>query len=320
MLVCQQVLFFIKMRNLRKKYLSLTVLTLHSAILGLSIRHVRSKTVPMFLPSTAVICTELLKFSICLGLIYKDEHTNFKNIITKHILCLNTIKVNSISKKTNFIPFLQICVPSCLFVIQNNLLYVSASHLDAATYQITYQLKILSTALFSTLILKRRLSFKQWLSVILLFLGVVFVQTETLNFKENRIIGCISALIASALSGLAGVLLEKMYKESEISIWVRNLQLSFFSLPLAFFLKNDTSNFFYGYDYFVIFVIIIQAIGGLLVAIVIKDAGSILKNFATALGIILICLLAIYLFNFELTLQFIIGVILVIVSIFLYSF
>lgn len=32
---------------------------------------------------------------------------------------------------------LKVCVPSFVYVVQNNLLYISASHLDAATYQVS---------------------------------------------------------------------------------------------------------------------------------------------------------------------------------------
>ena len=53
--------------------------------------------------------------------------------------------------------FLQLTVPAGLYTVQNNLAYFAMSHLDAATYQLLYQLKILTTALFSVALLKRSL-------------------------------------------------------------------------------------------------------------------------------------------------------------------
>lgn len=207
---------------------------------------------------------------------------------------------------------------------------MSASHLDAASYQVTYQLKILSTAIFSLLILRRKLFATQWIALFVLFVGVVLVQfaeTTPSKVKENRLLGCIAALSASTLSGLAGVLLEKMLKESKLSVWVRNVQLSFLSLPLALLTAflNDLQEisdrgFFFGYDGFVIYVIVLQALGGLIVAMVIKYADNILKNFATALGIVLICLVSNFWFDFVYTLPFILGSVLVISSIYLYSY
>ena len=53
---------------------------------------------------------------------------------------------------------LKVCIPSAIYLVQNNLLYIAAGNLDVATYQITYQLKILTTALFAVLILGKKLN------------------------------------------------------------------------------------------------------------------------------------------------------------------
>lgn len=44
--------------------------------------------------------------------------------------------------------------------------------------QVTYQLKILTTALFSVLMLRKSLSRVQWVSLLLLFCGVAIVQVR----------------------------------------------------------------------------------------------------------------------------------------------
>lgn len=224
-------------------------------------------------------------------------------------------------------------VPSLVYVLQNNLLYLSASNLDAATYQVTYQLKILTTAMFAVVILRKKLLGTQWLSLLILVCGVGFVQlaqggeTRVISVAQNRVLGFAAAIGACVLSGFAGIFFEMMLKTSDLSVWMRNIQLSLLSLPLSLVmsLMNDgkiisEKGFFFGYDSFVWFLILLQAGGGLIVAVVVKYADNILKGFATSLAIVLSCIVSIYMFGFMLTFQFSFGTILVIASVFLYGY
>lgn len=223
-------------------------------------------------------------------------------------------------------------IPSLIYVLQNNLLYVSATNLDAATYQVTYQLKILTTAIFAVAMLNKRLLSTQWASLFILVCGVALVQlaqggeTRVITVEQNRVLGFSAALGACFLSGFAGIFFEKMLKTSDLSVWMRNIQLSLLSLPLSLltaFLNDGSSiadhGFFFGYDMFVYFLVLLQACGGLIVAVVVKYADNILKGFATSLAIVLSTVVTIYLFGFQLTLQFALGTILVIASVFLYG-
>ncbi|XP_076749407.1 UDP-galactose transporter [Xylocopa sonorina] len=304
------------------KYISLITLTLQNALVGLSMRYARTRSGDMFLSSTAVLMAEVVKLLTCLILVLIEEG-NF----SKFISSLHT----TIIKQP--IDTLKVSVPSLLYIIQNNLLYVSASNLDAATYQVTYQLKILTTAFFAVVILRRSLRSNQWAGLILLVTGVVLVQlaqssdnSSSTGMKQNRLLGFSTALSACFLSGFAGIYFEKILKDSDISVWMRNIQLSFLSLPFGLitcFISDSKilqkQGFFFGYDLFVWYLIVLQAGGGLIVAMVVKYADNILKGFATSLAIIISCIASIYFFDFNLTIQFSIGAVLVICSIFLYS-
>ncbi|XP_034230841.1 UDP-galactose translocator [Thrips palmi] len=306
------------------KYVSLVTLTLQNAILGLSMRYARTRPGDMFLSSSAVLMSEFTKLITCLAIVWKEEGSIQRAVSAVH---------NTVIKQP--IDTLKVCVPSLLYIVQNNLLYVSASHLDAATYQVTYQLKILTTAMFAVTMLRRSLLKTQWISLVTLVSGVVLVQlANTAPAKvvvggpeQNRIIGFSAALCACLLSGFAGIYFEKILKGSDISVWMRNVQLSFLSLPfgLCTCLLSDwevvtSKGLFFGYDGFVWYLVVLQAGGGLLVAMVVKYADNILKGFATSLAIIISCIASIYLFEFNLTFQFALGAALVIASIFLYGY
>merc|ERR1711998_220454 len=71
---------------------------------------------------------------------------------------------------------LKVTVPSLLYTVQNNLLFVSLSNLSGAVYQVTYQLKILTTAVLSVLILGKALGPTKWSSLLMLTAGVSLIQ------------------------------------------------------------------------------------------------------------------------------------------------
>ncbi|CAG9823729.1 unnamed protein product [Phaedon cochleariae] len=305
------------------KYVSLVTLTLQNAILGLSMRYARTREGDMFLSSTAVLMSEVVKLMTCLVFVYLESGGM--------VQLLQTLDKQIIKQP---IDTLKICIPSFVYLVQNNLLYVSASHLDAATYQVTYQLKILTTALFSVFILRRELLRTQWISLLTLVIGVVLVQLaqsddkpSTTGPEQNHFIGFMAALTACCLSGFAGVYFEKMLKGSDVTVWMRNVQLSFCSVPfglLSCYVYDGRiireTGFFFGYDKFVAYLVVLQACGGLIVAVVVKYADNILKGFATSLAIVISCVASIYLFDFELSMQFTLGAAFVIFSIFLYGY
>jgi len=212
--------------------------------------------------------------------------------------------------------------------------YVAAENLDVATFQVTYQIKILTTAGFSVLLLHKSLNLSKWVSLFLLALGVGIVQVQSVGgigregtaSLMNPAAGFLAVLIACCTSGLAGVYFEMVLKNSQTDLWIRNTQLSFFSvipaaLPAIYELSRSENRLglfrnFGGWAWATVF---IQVFGGLVTALVIKYADNILKGFATSLSIVISCLASVALFNFPLTFTFAVGASVVLVATWMYS-
>ena len=79
------------------------------------------------------------------------------------------------------------------------------------------------------------------------------------------------------------------------------------------------NGFFYGYNSWTYGAVSCQAIGGLIVAVVVKYADNILKGFATSISIVLSCLASVILFDFIITTTFVLGAVFVIYATYLYG-
>ncbi|XP_022619608.1 UDP-galactose translocator isoform X2 [Seriola dumerili] len=311
--------------NRRLKYISLAVLVVQNASLILSIRYVRTLPGDRFFTTSAVVMAEVLKVLTCLLIILLQKRFNVKETA---LFLVDSIVFQY--KDT-----LKLAVPSLIYTLQNNLQYIAISNLPAATFQVTYQLKILTTALFSVMMLRKSLSRVQWVSLLLLFAGVAVVQVQQEGNKEasvtgssnqNYMVGLVAVVISCLSSGFAGVYFEKILKGSSASVWVRNVQLGIFGTALGMLglWWNDGAaiaqrGFLFGYTDMVWCVIFNQAFGGLLVAVVVKYADNILKGFATSFSIIVSTVMSIYLFGFHVDLLFTAGAGLVIGAVYMYS-
>ena len=190
------------------KYGALALLVLQNTFLVIFMRLSRTARGPLYASSTAVFMMEVVKFISCIIVVYIDKSKKGLGLSQiKYILYEEVLQ--------NPYELLKLSVPSLLYTLQNNLLYYALSHLDAATFQVGYQVKILTTAFFSMTLLGKSLTLMQWGSLVLLTLGVSLAQLsaqENKNSNENTTLGFLAVLAAACTSGFSGVWFEKILK------------------------------------------------------------------------------------------------------------
>jgi len=229
---------------------------------------------------------------------------------------------------------LTMLIPAALYSLQNGLQYVAASNLDVSVCQVLYQMKLVTTALFSVTMLGRQLSRNQWLGIMACAAGVGVVQLSTVETLSNQTqsssrqawIGFLAVTTACMTSGLAAVYTEKVFKTGNTSLWVRNMHLASWSLMAVGSSMAATdgskishSGFFFKWDGIVCTVVALQALGGMAVAVVAKYADNISKGFATAVSIILTCIASVFIFDMRPSNGFLLGTSLVLMSLYLYT-
>lgn len=309
--------------HIKYKYIALILLMLQTTAVVLALRYSRTHVEnSRYISTTAVVMSEFFKIVGSLVLLLYEQRKHLSSMAE----FLRHEPIDGMRDQ------LKLGVPGLLYTLQNNLLFIALSNLPAATYQVTYQLKILTAAVFSILLLGRSLNLYQWISLFLLMSGVAFVQmpasdSGVTKHDGNTIVGLMAVLLACCSSGFAGVYFEKILKNTKSSLWMRNIQLGVYGVVLGLVgvLTNDwkkvsENGFFFGYNGVTWLVIILQGLGGLIIAAVIKYADNILKSFATSLSILVTAIMAyVLLDDFTFSINFFIGSVLVISATFLYG-
>lgn len=230
---------------------------------------------------------------------------------------------------------LPMSVPAIIYFCQNILVYIIMEHVQPEVYSTLIQLKLLTAALVSTVLLGRSYSIGKWRALVILTMGAVLVQSGSslcpsgndigASVRSDALFGGFLTLIVSCLSSLAGVYTEKVLSSAgSLSLWARNLQLGIYSMAFAvvkiFFIDRvQFSDLFKGFTLVTLIIICSEAARGLTVALVLKNADTVLKGFATSCSIILTTVLGMVLFGNSVDLSFVLGAGNVILSIFIYN-
>lgn len=206
------------------------------------------------------------------------------------------------------------------------------------------QLKILTTAGCSVLVLQTSLSPTKWRALGLLVVGCVLVISPSLELQQKQkqsstsgsvdsafsvlVFGYGAVLLEVLLSGFASIYFEKVVKSTTevVTIWERNMQLSFYSIIIYVCMISYDCNISeapkvlgQNWSGLTVLVAFLGAFGGLLVAATLKYADSILKTLSTAGAIVVSTVLGHFLLGSPLNYIMALGASCVIFAIFNYT-
>lgn len=288
---------------------ALCALALQNSFQNLIVRYSRVMAADggvLYIASTAVLLTEFAKVAVSV-VVMASSSGSFTKLPTY------------VSQQLSPADSLQLLVPAFVYNVQNNLIIYCLSHLDAPTYQVLAQLKLLTTAGFSVLFLGKRLHRLQKIALVLLVAGVSAFYTcgdtdvETADGGRSwssTMRGIVGAVGVAISSGFAGVYLEYVMKHTRstpVSPHIINLYMSLYggvSAAATVYAKDGSAvserGFFSGYNAVVVLMIISSASGGILTSIVISILDNIYKNFAVAVAVYISAFVSVIFFGIAL--------------------
>lgn len=298
----------------------LVLLAVQNSSKNLLMRYVM-KEKPQFLTSAAVIGSECTKLTLSTLYILLVERKSFASIVQYF--------------KDDWRNTLLVSVPASAYNLQMTLEYIALANLDAAMFSVLVQTKLLFTATFAALVLGKKLKYIQVISLTLLTVGVMLCNMRFGDdAKDSSMKGILATLGIAVSSGFASVYTEKVIKtqrqknpvSGQYSLAYTQVQLASMSLLTIgiYACMMDFSTImqyglFHNFNGGAILTVFNSAIGGLIVAGVLKYADSVLKGYATAISVIMTGLLSMMLFGTHLHVVYFMGIVNVVIAVLLYN-
>ncbi|XP_042322192.1 probable UDP-sugar transporter protein SLC35A4 [Sceloporus undulatus] len=218
-----------------------------------------------------------------------------------------------------------------LYAANNNLVVHLQLFMDPSTFQVLSNLKIGSTALLFSLFLHQRLTLRKWLALSLLTAAGAFYtygglqDPEHLRASDMQLhitpIGLVLILLYCLISGLSAVYTEVVLKTQDLPLNLQNLFLYLFGVMLNMIIhlaSSSAAGFLEGFSFWILLVIISQALNGLIMSVVMKHSTNITRLFVISCSIMVNALLSVILFNVHLTTFFFLSVLMIGLAVYLY--
>ncbi|XP_003703280.3 UDP-galactose transporter senju [Megachile rotundata] len=271
-----------------------------------------------------VLMTEVLKLLASVILYCKD------NSITRLIQ-------ETLGHKKVFLLYM---IPSFLYCLYNNLAFINLAAFDPTTYYVLLQFRVVTTGIIFQVVFNKKLSLKQWLSLVLLTIGCMVKHIDlNLNIsvfeaKINLNSNVILIFVQTICSCLAGVYNEYLLKEqgANINIFVQNVFMyidsifcNFLVFVLLYISDNSTSNIFNNANPSllmqpkVIIIMLNNTAVGIITSFFLQNLNSILKTFASALELVFTAILCWIIFNIPIHLNTVVSIAMVSYAVILYS-
>mmetsp|Transcript_6495 Transcript_6495/g.14318 ORF Transcript_6495/g.14318 Transcript_6495/m.14318 type:complete len:321 (-) Transcript_6495:155-1117(-) len=224
-------------------------------------------------------------------------------------------------------------LPATLYAIQNLLVQYGYIYLDSMTFNLLNQTKTLSAAFWLWVIMGKKQSGMQMVALLLLLTAALVLnmgdKLGSMSFGGDALsptyqMGVLCVAGASMLSGLSAALTQRAL------VGAQQRHPLFFSAELAvygilfllgnlYFNSDMKGSILSGWDLKTLIPVSTNAFGGLVVGLVTKYAGGVVKGFALIAGIIITGLAQFLIDGKPLGQKDLVGVVLVSVSIYLHS-
>ncbi|KAF3789968.1 CMP-sialic acid transporter 3 [Nymphaea thermarum] len=267
---------------------------------------------------------------------------NFLTEVTKVLFAIIMLLIQARHQKVGETPLLSIstfvqaarnnvllAVPALLYAINNYLKFIMQLYFNPATVKMLSNLKVLVIAVLLKIIMKRRFSVIQWEALALLLIGISVNQLRSLP-EGTTALGlpvatgaylCTSIFVT--VPSLASVYNEyAMKSQFDTSIYLQNLFLygygaifNFLGILGTAILKGpDSFNILQGHSRATMFLICNNAAQGILSSFFFKYADTILKKYSSTVATIFTGIASAALFGHTLTINFILGISIVFIS------